>query len=134
MVSRFRCFYKLAPQGSWYSFTRRAGVKPHTGLPPRSFHDWRGKFFYLNEGVIPFAMSWRTESVREADPPAFTTADEWFVKLTELPGDLKPLPEHALVAVGMSRLWERADRLPVLLVNGEGKLRLPLLIVFFYRY
>ena len=122
MVGRFRCFYKLAAQGNWYSFNRRSGVKPHAGLPPRSLHDWRGKFFYINEGVIPFTMSWRTESAREVDPPAFTADEEWFVKLTELPGDLKSLPEHALVVVGMSRLWEQPDRFPILLWKGEGKL------------
>ncbi|KAF5773841.1 hypothetical protein HanRHA438_Chr13g0603861 [Helianthus annuus] len=79
---------------------------PVAGTPPKSFHDWKNKFFYIRRGVIPIDMHYRTE--REGVPKVvlvgFSTDREWYNTLTKLPTLIIQLEEKALVAAGMSLL------------------------------
>ncbi|KAF5804758.1 hypothetical protein HanRHA438_Chr05g0210651 [Helianthus annuus] len=59
----FNFFYYVTYTGGFYSFnSRTADVLPCSRDPPKSFHDWKHKFFYIRCGVIPIDMHYRTES------------------------------------------------------------------------
>ncbi|MFS7911780.1 hypothetical protein Hanom_Chr02g00122121 [Helianthus anomalus] len=48
-VDRFRVFYKLHCSQGFYSFAQRQSAKKILLSPPKSFHEWKPKFF-LHQG------------------------------------------------------------------------------------
>ncbi|KAF5786532.1 hypothetical protein HanXRQr2_Chr10g0442051 [Helianthus annuus] len=55
-VNRFRVFYQMHCSQVFYSFAQRASAKKILSNPPKSFHDWKPKFFFIKAGVIPMKM------------------------------------------------------------------------------
>ncbi|MFS7912943.1 hypothetical protein Hanom_Chr02g00135821 [Helianthus anomalus] len=43
----------------FYSFVQRASAKKILLQPPKLFHDWKQKFFFIKVGVIPMRMTFR---------------------------------------------------------------------------
>ncbi|KAJ0577334.1 hypothetical protein HanIR_Chr05g0234791 [Helianthus annuus] len=58
-VERFRVFYQLIQNMGFYSFGSRGGAKKILLNPPKNFHDWKQKFFFIREEVMPIAMTFR---------------------------------------------------------------------------
>ncbi|KAJ0667383.1 hypothetical protein HanPI659440_Chr17g0677221 [Helianthus annuus] len=58
-VEKFRVFYQLIRNMVFYSFASRGAAKKILLNPPKSFHDWKPKFFFICEEVIPIAMTFR---------------------------------------------------------------------------
>ncbi|MFS8015158.1 hypothetical protein Hanom_Chr15g01353071 [Helianthus anomalus] len=58
-VNRFRVFHQMHCSHGFYSTVQRASAKKILLQPPKSFHDWKPKFFYIKAGVIPMKMSFR---------------------------------------------------------------------------
>ncbi|KAJ0621548.1 hypothetical protein HanIR_Chr01g0009891 [Helianthus annuus] len=65
MVPRFRVFHQMHCTQGFYSFVQRASAKKISLNPPKSFHDWKQKFFFIKVGVIPMRMTFRG---KEEDP------------------------------------------------------------------
>ncbi|MFS7945422.1 hypothetical protein Hanom_Chr06g00524111 [Helianthus anomalus] len=57
-VPRFRVFQMHCSQG-FYSFVQRASAKKILLQPPKSFHDWKQKFFFIKVGILPMRMTFR---------------------------------------------------------------------------
>ncbi|KAJ0575567.1 hypothetical protein HanIR_Chr05g0214191 [Helianthus annuus] len=92
-VNRFRVFHQMHCSQGFYSFVQRASAKKILLQPPKFFHDWKPKFFYIKAGVILMEMSSR--------------------------GKEDVLPK-ALVGSGMSLCWRmnREDK-PVYMEDGK---------------
>ncbi|KAJ0789301.1 hypothetical protein HanPI659440_Chr05g0201981 [Helianthus annuus] len=111
-VEMFNVFYYVTYAGGFYSFnSSTANVLPCSRDPPKSFHDWRNKFFYIRGGVIPIDMHYRAE--REGVPKFVLVGAyqdrEWYKTLTHVPTPIIQLEEKAPVAAEMSMMWVPKD-------------------------
>ncbi|KAM0009820.1 hypothetical protein Hdeb2414_s0085g00783031 [Helianthus debilis subsp. tardiflorus] len=88
-VDPFRVFYQLHSSQGFYSFPQRPAVKKILLAPPKSFHEWKTKFFYIKRGVIPVKMNFRGAEDIVVETPKTPEAEIW-----------------ALVAAGMSLHWK----------------------------
>ncbi|MFS8024499.1 hypothetical protein Hanom_Chr16g01463991 [Helianthus anomalus] len=59
MCPSFGLFYNLKCTQGFHSFGLRRATKKILSTLPMSFHDWKGKFFYIKDVVFPVAMSVR---------------------------------------------------------------------------
>ncbi|KAM0040741.1 hypothetical protein Hdeb2414_s0012g00397631 [Helianthus debilis subsp. tardiflorus] len=95
-VDRFRVFYQLIRNMGFYSFGNRGSAKKILLNPPKSFHDWKQKFFFITEEVIPIAMIFRTLDVIEKEELPIPKGDAWNLKLIATPNRI--FGENVLVA------------------------------------
>ncbi|KAF5810499.1 hypothetical protein HanXRQr2_Chr04g0170241 [Helianthus annuus] len=118
-VAKFRMMYQLIRNMGFYSFASR-NVKKILLNPPKSFHDWKMKFFFIREEVMPIAMIFReSDEILKEDLP-LPKKEMWYVRLTSTPN--RVFGEQVLVAAGMSDRWPaRSEEVPLLLLNGEVK-------------
>ncbi|KAM0044910.1 hypothetical protein Hdeb2414_s0010g00358671 [Helianthus debilis subsp. tardiflorus] len=101
----------------FYSFALRDAKKIPIN-PPKSFHDWKMKFFFIQEEVIPIAMIFREPDVIEKEDLPIPKGEDWYLRLLATPN--RVFGEQGLVAAGMSDKWSaRSKEVPVLLFNGE---------------
>ncbi|MFS7948127.1 hypothetical protein Hanom_Chr06g00556311 [Helianthus anomalus] len=103
---RSTCF-TTSPTEGFYSFnSHTVGVLPCTRDPPKSFHDWKPKFFYIQRGVILIDIHYRSESegVPKVAVSVSFTDQEWYKTLTWRPTPIIQLEEKAHIAAGMSLL------------------------------
>ncbi|MFS7921511.1 hypothetical protein Hanom_Chr03g00237611 [Helianthus anomalus] len=115
-LPRFNLFYFVSYTSGFYSFnSRTSGVNPCSSHPPKIFHDWKKKFFYIHRGVIPINVHYRAES--EGVPRVNVSED-----FTE--------QEWALVAVGMSMLWAPQNPRGFPIYGYQGKAGYSLMNVF----
>ncbi|MFS7968316.1 hypothetical protein Hanom_Chr09g00796001 [Helianthus anomalus] len=86
--------------------------------PPKSFHDWMMKFFFIREEVIPVDIEFHHSAPIPKEDTKVPRGVAWYEKLLALPN--RVFGDQILVAVGMSDNWpERSEDVPVLLLNGE---------------
>ncbi|KAM0037977.1 hypothetical protein Hdeb2414_s0013g00409491 [Helianthus debilis subsp. tardiflorus] len=101
----------------FYSFALR-GVKKIIINPPKSFHDWKMKFFFIREEVIPITMLFHESDVIENEDLPIPKGEDWYLRLMATPN--KVFGEQVLVAVRMSDKWPaHSKEVHVLLFNGE---------------
>ncbi|KAJ0858820.1 hypothetical protein HanRHA438_Chr13g0605491 [Helianthus annuus] len=102
-VPRFRVFHQMHCSQGFYSFVQRASAKKILLQPPKSFHGWKQKFFFIKVGVIPMRMMfWGKEDV--PTETIQTPVDEnWYQDLKDVPSIA--LPEKALVGASMRLNW-----------------------------
>ncbi|KAJ0809960.1 hypothetical protein HanPI659440_Chr01g0021201 [Helianthus annuus] len=75
-VEKFWVFYQLIWNIGFYSFGNRGSAKKILLNPPKSFHDWKQKFFFIREEVIPIAMIFREpDSIEKEELPIPKGAD-----------------------------------------------------------
>ncbi|KAM0041130.1 hypothetical protein Hdeb2414_s0011g00362671 [Helianthus debilis subsp. tardiflorus] len=119
MVEKFRIFYQLISTLRFFSFARR-NVKKTLINPPKSFHDWKMKFFFIREEVIPIIMEFHQPGAIPKEDTPIPRKAAWYDKIMATPD--RVFGELVLVAVGMSEKWpERSTDVHVLLFNGEGE-------------
>ncbi|MFS7997204.1 hypothetical protein Hanom_Chr12g01138921 [Helianthus anomalus] len=117
-VEKFRVFYQLQSNPGFFSFSL-CGVKKILINPPKSFHDWKIKFFYIREEVIPIAMKFRDSAPIQKEDIKIPRGAAWYEKLLALPNEV--FGEQVLVAAGMSDKWPHGSpNVPVLLLEDEG--------------
>ncbi|KAJ0457019.1 hypothetical protein HanRHA438_Chr15g0719221 [Helianthus annuus] len=119
-VDKFRSFYQLQRTMGFFSFASRGAAKKILLNPPKSFHDWKPKFFFIREEVVPVAMTFRewTEAIPKEDLPIPKTA-LWYQQLTSTPN--RVFGENVLVAAKMSDQWSPSSReVPVLKLGDQG--------------
>ncbi|MFS8024104.1 hypothetical protein Hanom_Chr16g01459321 [Helianthus anomalus] len=100
-VDMFNVFYYVTYTGGSFNY-RTANVLPCSKDPPKSFHDWKNKFFYIRRGVIPIDMHYRSEG---EGVPKMVIGDSYadrdlYKTLTRVPTAIFQLEEKALVATG----------------------------------
>ncbi|KAL9995029.1 hypothetical protein Hdeb2414_s0846g00953561 [Helianthus debilis subsp. tardiflorus] len=118
-VDKFRAFYQLQRTMGFFSFASRGAAKKILLNPPKSFHDWKPKFFFIREEVLPIAMTFRewTEAIPKEDLSIPKTA-LWYWQLTATPN--RVFGENVLVAARMSDQWPPSSReVPVLKLGDQ---------------
>ncbi|KAJ0532375.1 hypothetical protein HanIR_Chr09g0396091 [Helianthus annuus] len=103
----------------FFSFASRGAAKKILLNPPKSFHDWKPKFFFIREEVLPIAMPFRewTEAIPKEDLPIPKTA-RWYQQLTPTPN--RVFGESVLVAAKMSDQWSPSSKeVPVLKIGDQ---------------
>ncbi|KAJ0435040.1 hypothetical protein HanPSC8_Chr17g0788971 [Helianthus annuus] len=118
LVDKFRVFYQLIRNMGFYSFAQR-GAKKILINSPKSFHDWKMKFFFIWEEDIPIAMiSRESDGIKKEELPTPKRV-YWYLWLMATPN--RVFGEQVLVAAGMSDKWpKRSEEVPVLMLTGEG--------------
>ncbi|KAJ0567764.1 hypothetical protein HanIR_Chr06g0288581 [Helianthus annuus] len=114
-VEKFRAFYQLQRTMGFFSFASRGAAKKILLNPPKSFHDWKPKFFFIREEVLPF-RDW-TEAVLKEDLPIPKQA-LWYQQLAPTPN--RVFGENVLVAAQMSDRWSPDSKeVPVLKIGDQ---------------
>ncbi|KAJ0800138.1 hypothetical protein HanPI659440_Chr03g0099541 [Helianthus annuus] len=67
-------------------------------------------------------MVWRHSDavLNEPEPSAVEINTRFLETLRECPSRVRPFPEPLLVLLGISKLWDKPDRDPVLMRDGQG--------------
>ncbi|KAJ0667670.1 hypothetical protein HanPI659440_Chr17g0680351 [Helianthus annuus] len=99
-VPRFRVFHQMHCTQGFYSFVQRASAKIILQHPPKSFHDWKQKIFFIKAGVIPVRMFLRGKEDVPVETLRTPSDENWYQDLKEIPNIV--LPEKALVGASMS--------------------------------
>ncbi|KAM0070639.1 hypothetical protein Hdeb2414_s0001g00015451 [Helianthus debilis subsp. tardiflorus] len=70
---------------------------------------WKDRFFWVSEEIVPFKLVWTHPDavLNEHEPSAFDINARFLETLRECPSRLRPFPEHLLVLLGLSKLWEK---------------------------
>ncbi|KAJ0834511.1 hypothetical protein HanRHA438_Chr16g0744441 [Helianthus annuus] len=81
---------------------------------------WKDRFFWVSDCILPFKMVWRhPDAVLNEPEPSESELNDAFLKAIRVcPSRVPPFPEHLLVMLGVSDLWEKANRDPVLMRSG----------------
>ncbi|KAJ0526798.1 hypothetical protein HanRHA438_Chr09g0410491 [Helianthus annuus] len=116
----FRRFFRLAKNGDWFTFE---ASKVDSGLISSmvtTLGTWKNRFFWVSDTIVPFKTVWRHPDavLNEPEPLASDLNDAFLKSIRECPARVRPFPEHLLVLLGVSKLWEKADRDPVLMRDG----------------
>ncbi|KAJ0886041.1 hypothetical protein HanRHA438_Chr09g0374771 [Helianthus annuus] len=82
---------------------------------------WKDRFFWVSKSIAMFIMVWRhLDAVFNELEPSESELDSWFLKsIRACPSRLHPFPEHLLLLMGVSTLWGKLDRDPVLMRGGQ---------------
>ncbi|KAM0055878.1 hypothetical protein Hdeb2414_s0006g00211251 [Helianthus debilis subsp. tardiflorus] len=81
--------------------------------PPKSFHDWKMKFFFIREEVIQIAMIFREPDTIDKEELSIPKRADWYLKLSATPNRI--FCENVLVAVQVSDKWpETSNKVPIL--------------------
>ncbi|KAJ0636037.1 hypothetical protein HanOQP8_Chr17g0657411 [Helianthus annuus] len=116
----FRHFFRLAKNGDWFTFE---ASKVDSGLISSmvtTLGTWKNRFFWVSDTIVPFKMMWRLPDaiLNEPEPLVSDLNDAFLKAIRECPSRVRPFPEHLLVLLGVSKLWEKANRDPVLVRDG----------------
>ncbi|MFS7951086.1 hypothetical protein Hanom_Chr07g00590811 [Helianthus anomalus] len=68
----------------FFSFILRDCVKKLLLVPPKSFHNWQGKFFFIKDAVT-VVMTFRGVEEVEKEDILIPKTVEWYMKLRSLP-------------------------------------------------
>ncbi|KAJ0532131.1 hypothetical protein HanIR_Chr09g0393321 [Helianthus annuus] len=130
-VLRFRIFHQMHCSQGFYSFVQRASAKKILQHPPKSFHDWKQKIFFIKAGVIPMRMVLRGKEDVPIEMIQTPVDENWYQDLKNVPNIA--LLEKALVGAIMSLNWkmDREDK-PVYTEDGKGKIGILPLLPFFF--
>ncbi|KAM0052184.1 hypothetical protein Hdeb2414_s0007g00245281 [Helianthus debilis subsp. tardiflorus] len=77
-VDHFRVFYQLHCSQGFYSFAQCPSAKKILLSPPKSFHEWKPKFFFIKAGVIPMKMTLRGAEDTEVETLKTSEAGIWY--------------------------------------------------------
>ncbi|KAM0010592.1 hypothetical protein Hdeb2414_s0072g00774061 [Helianthus debilis subsp. tardiflorus] len=102
-VPRFLVFHQMHCSQRFYSFVQRSYAKKILLQPPKSFHDWKQKFFFIKVGVIPMRMTFRGKEDVPTKTIQTLVDENWYQDLKDIPSIA--LPEKALVGANMSLNW-----------------------------
>ncbi|MFS7956705.1 hypothetical protein Hanom_Chr07g00657651 [Helianthus anomalus] len=122
-VEKFRAFYQLIRNIEFYSFGNRGLAKKILLNSPKSFHDWKMKFFFIREEVIPITMIFREPDTIDKKEPPIPKGVDWYLKLTAMPNRI--FGENVLVTAQMSDKWpETSNKVSIWKFEDRGMLYL----------
>ncbi|KAJ0770652.1 hypothetical protein HanPI659440_Chr07g0260131 [Helianthus annuus] len=116
----FRRFFRLAKNGDWFTFETSKVDTCLISSMVTTLGSWKDRFFWVSDSIIPFKMVWRRPDAVLNDPEPFESElnDAFLSAIRGCPSRVRPFPEHLLVLLGVSNIWGKADRDPVLMRNG----------------
>ncbi|KAM0063359.1 hypothetical protein Hdeb2414_s0003g00090011 [Helianthus debilis subsp. tardiflorus] len=81
---------------------------------------WKDRFFWVSDSIVLFKMVWRHPDavLNEPEPSEYELNDTFLKAIRECSLRVRPFPEHLLVLLVVSKLWEKVDRDPVLMRSG----------------
>ncbi|KAJ0753052.1 hypothetical protein HanPI659440_Chr09g0331451 [Helianthus annuus] len=117
----FRRFFRLAKNGDWFTFETTQVDTCLISSMVSTLGVWKYRFFWVSEEIVPFKLVWRHPDavLNEPEPSAFDINARFLETLRECPSRIRPFPEHLLVLLDLSKLWEKRNRDPVLLRDGQ---------------
>ncbi|MFS7900037.1 hypothetical protein Hanom_Chr10g00944811 [Helianthus anomalus] len=114
----------------FYYFGNRGSVMKILLNPPKSFHDWKQKFFFIREEVIPITMILREPYAIKKEELAIPKGADWHLKLTATQN--RVFGENVLVVAQISDKWPKDnDEVPVLKFQDRVLLFLCLFLFLF---
>ncbi|KAF5767909.1 hypothetical protein HanRHA438_Chr14g0641151 [Helianthus annuus] len=114
------CVVLLAKNGDWFTFeTSKVGTCLISSMVT-TLGSWKDRFFCVSESIVPFKMVWRHPDavLNDPEPSESELNDAFLTAIRGCPSRVRPFPEHLLVLLGVSNIWGKADRDPVLMRNG----------------
>ncbi|KAF5782371.1 hypothetical protein HanRHA438_Chr11g0507711 [Helianthus annuus] len=124
----FRAFFVLVWKSPFFTFDRRdTDVSCLRDIPTSSKDkDWKKRFFYIDDAVIPGEMQWREIGPKdkvqdEAHPKDAYVAKALYRRLCERPSVCTVIPDGALVMAGMSLLRQDVKLYPSFWRDDEGE-------------
>ncbi|MFS7904047.1 hypothetical protein Hanom_Chr01g00031281 [Helianthus anomalus] len=71
--------------------------------------------------IVSFKLVWKNPDavLNEPEPSALEINTRFLETLREFPSRVRPFLEPLLVLLGLSKLWDKPDRDPVLLRDGQ---------------
>ncbi|KAJ0544217.1 hypothetical protein HanHA89_Chr09g0359101 [Helianthus annuus] len=118
----FRRFFRLAKNGDWFTFeTSKADICLVSSMFT-TLCAWKDRFFWVSDEILPFKMGWRRPEaiLNEPEPSASEINTRFLEIIRECPSRVRPFPEQLLVLLGISKLWDKPNRDPVLMRDGQG--------------
>ncbi|KAJ0716441.1 hypothetical protein HanPI659440_Chr13g0512801 [Helianthus annuus] len=117
----FHRFFRLAKNGDWFTFETSKVDTCLVSSMATTLRAWKDQFFWVSESIVPFKMIWRhPDAVLNEPKPSHSELNSYFLKaIRECPSRVRPFPEHLLVLLGISKLWDKPDRDPVLMRSGQ---------------
>ncbi|KAJ0575917.1 hypothetical protein HanPSC8_Chr05g0195011 [Helianthus annuus] len=120
-VPRFRVFHQMHCSQGFYSFMQRASAKKILLQPPKSFHDWKQKFFFIKVGVILMRMTFRGKEAVLTETIQTPSDENWYQDLKDVMSIA--LSEKALVGASMSLNWRMNwEEKPVYMEGDKTKI------------
>ncbi|KAM0066662.1 hypothetical protein Hdeb2414_s0002g00051651 [Helianthus debilis subsp. tardiflorus] len=117
----FRRFFQLAKKGDWFTFeTSKADICLVSSMVT-TLGAWMDRFFWVSDEILPFKMVWRRPEaiLNEPEPSASEINTHFFEIIRECPSRVRPFPEQLLVLLGICKLWDKPNREPVLMRDGQ---------------
>ncbi|XP_035830170.1 uncharacterized protein LOC118479642 [Helianthus annuus] len=116
----FRRFFRLAKNGDWFTFENTKVDTCLVSSMVTTLGSWKNTFFWVSESIIPFKMVWRHPDavLNDPEPSESDLNDAFLSAIRGCPSRVRPFPEHLLVLLGVSNIWAKVDRDPVLMRNG----------------
>ncbi|KAF5818684.1 hypothetical protein HanXRQr2_Chr02g0068951 [Helianthus annuus] len=116
----FRRFFRLAKNGDWLTFETSKVDTCLISSMVTTLGAWKDRFFWVSESIVPFKMMWRhPDAVLNEPEPSESDLNDCFPKaIRQCPLRVRPFPEHLLVLLGISKLWDKPDRDPFLMRSG----------------
>ncbi|KAJ0435754.1 hypothetical protein HanIR_Chr17g0896801 [Helianthus annuus] len=116
----FRRFLRLAKNGDWFTFKTSKVDTCLISSMVTTLGTWKDRFFWVSESIVPFKMVWRHPDAvfNDPEPSESELNDAFLTAIRGCPSRVRPFPEHLLVLLGVSNIWGKADRDPVLMRNG----------------
>ncbi|KAL9997311.1 hypothetical protein Hdeb2414_s0634g00927601 [Helianthus debilis subsp. tardiflorus] len=117
----FVVFSVWQKNGDWFTFETSQVDLCLISSMVTTLRSWKDRFFWVSEFIIPFKMIWRHhDAVLNELEPFEDELDGWFLKsIRACPSRFRPFPEPLLVLMGISTLWDKQDRDPVLMRDGQ---------------
>ncbi|KAJ0702400.1 hypothetical protein HanPI659440_Chr14g0529081 [Helianthus annuus] len=120
----FHRFLRLAKNGDWFTFeTSQVGTCLVSSMVS-SLGILKDRFFWVSDEIAPLKMVYRHLDIvlNEPEPSALEINTRFFETIRECPSRVRPFPEPLLVLLGISKLWDKPDRDPVLVRDGQRML------------
>ncbi|KAJ0565076.1 hypothetical protein HanIR_Chr06g0258571 [Helianthus annuus] len=117
----FRRFFRLAKNGDWFTFETSKVNTCLISSMVTTLGSWKDRFFWVSDSIVPFKMVWRHPDavLNDLEPSESELNDAFLTAIRGCPSRVRPFPEHLLVLLGVSNIWGKADRDPVLMRNGK---------------
>ncbi|KAM0039116.1 hypothetical protein Hdeb2414_s0012g00378311 [Helianthus debilis subsp. tardiflorus] len=117
----FRRFFRLAKNGDRFTFETTQVDTFLISSMVSTLGVWKDRFFWVSDEIVPFKLVWRHPDavLNEPEPSASDINTLFLETFRECPSRLRPFPEHLLVLLGLSKLWEKRDQGLVLLRDGK---------------
>ncbi|KAJ0922637.1 hypothetical protein HanPSC8_Chr05g0206221 [Helianthus annuus] len=117
----FRRFFRLAKSGDWFTFETSQVNTCLVSSMVTTLGAWKDRFFWVSDDIVPFKMVWRhPDAVLNELEPSTLEINTRFLEIIRMsPSRVCPFPEHLLMLLGISELWDRPDRDPMLMKDGQ---------------